>query len=173
MIPSVSTPVVTPKPAAAGAALAATRTAVPPSPESAPSSAGERAAANIRPESVKAVDAPDQTAVAPRLREQETAERTDRTEPALDKPAGPEPAFEESPLERQARLALEPSETNEAPAEDTSVQGAAATESSGSSPPVAPDEATPPPTPSERAEASLAETRTISEPHGPSVDVTR
>lgn len=67
--------------------------------QTARTSAGESAAANIRPETTRAIDAPDQAVVAQRLRDQETKQRADSV---IEEFAGPEPTFEESPLERQA-----------------------------------------------------------------------
>jgi hypothetical protein len=69
---------------------------------------GKAAASDIRPETASAVRAPDQLTVAPRLRDQETAERSERELTDKKAPTGPPPAFEESPLERQARVALDP-----------------------------------------------------------------
>ncbi|MGR3515021.1 MAG: hypothetical protein ACU0GG_19845 [Paracoccaceae bacterium] len=157
----------------------ATRTAHAHAPDTARSSGGETAAAHVTLDSAKAVTAPDQTAVAPRLRDQETAERTHRTPPGTDAPAGPPPAFEESPLERQARVAFDPPDQGVV-SEDTPPVGQAAP----------PDDAAieeaftlmeapvemvdPPPTPTEKAEASFAETKVMADPKAPgTVDMSR
>lgn len=154
--------------------LQATQTSIrPQAPEAARSSAGETAASNVKAETTKAVTAPDQTAVAPRLRDQENLERTERTVQLVDAPAGPPPAFEESPLERQARVAFEPpevpsdaSEAKEAPSDASSetdeTPKAAALEKIEEAP-----QQEPPPTRTERAEASFAETKTLSETREP------
>lgn len=70
--------------------------------------AGEAGAAKLRPETARAVDPARQTAVAPRLRDQETAERTDRRSLPDTGPTGPAPAFAETFLQRAARLAFVP-----------------------------------------------------------------
>lgn len=72
--------------------------------------AGETGAANLRPETARAVDPARQAAVAPRLRDQETAERTDRRSLPDTGPTGPAPAFAETFLQRAARLAFSPPE---------------------------------------------------------------
>lgn len=174
MIPAAS---VTGLPAKAGQPVAhhsAARTAHAHAPETARSSGGETAAAHVKLDSAKAVTAPDQTAVAPRLRDQETAERTNRTPHTKDAPTGPPPSFEESPLERQARVIFDPPDTKPDPAFDFAP--AAKTTEGESQPaeeqPRAEPPADPPPTPTERAEASFAETRTLSTAKEPAtVDV--
>lgn len=154
----------------------AARAAQPQAPETARGSAGEAGAANIRTETPNAIQAAEQSAVAPRLRDQEKAETSNRETPAKDAPTGPPPSFEESPLERQARVAFDPPEAEPgskpedsaepAPAEDTpsrsaSEQGETARKD-------------PPPTPTERAETSFAETQSLAEPKEPAkVDVAR
>ncbi len=74
------------------------------------SSAGEASAANLRTETARAIDAPGQSAVSPRLRDQETAERSNRLLAKNDRPTGPRPAFDESLLERRSRTAFDPPE---------------------------------------------------------------
>lgn len=141
-------------------------------------SVGETAASKVRLATANAVTAPDQTAVAPRLRDQETAERTERAAPEKDAPTGPPPTFEESPLERQARVAFDPPEPKVEPAYDLAPAVAAPETVPGieieNAPKIAQAEAPPdpPPTKSERAEASFAETKTMASPREPArVDV--
>lgn len=127
-----------------------------PAAETARASAGEKAAANLRTETHHAVKAAEQTPVAARLRDQEKAETTDRS---ADAPTGPPPAFEESPLERQARVAFDPPEPD--------AQGKTLPEDELTALPpegrdverVTPE---PPPSRTERAETSFAETRSLS-----------
>ena len=139
-------------------------------------SGGEPAAANRRSESTQAVQAAEQGAIAPRLRDQERAETTDRAVQRGDIPAGPPPAFEESPLERQARVALDPPEIpfGSEPAAVDPPDTAPKTDTADDRATLAParQEIDPPPTPTERAEASFAETRTIADRGEPvSVDL--
>lgn len=156
-------------PLAKGLSVATSHTA--PKPASTPqteaprSSGGEVSAANLRTETARAIDAAGQSAVAPRLRDQETIERSKRLPPKLDAPTGPPPAFDESVLERRSRTALDPPETV-APAKSVPPNKDAEAEEE---PPPAPVALTPetPPTPSERAEAGFAETRILSEPDQP------
>lgn len=145
------------------------------SPETARASVGEAAPSNVKLATASAVTAPEQIVVAPRLRDQETAERTERAAPAKDSPTGPPPSFEESPLERQARVALDPPDVKARPAFDV-VPTAAAKETDAETEEIraddrsgtARDEAVdPPPTPTERAEAGFAETRMLAEPPAP------
>lgn len=154
--------------------LQATQTSIrPQAPEAARSSAGEPAAANVKAETTKAVAAPDQTAVAPRLRDQENLERTERPAQLVDAPTGPPPAFEESPLERQARVAFEPPEIPSDAPEAKEPTPEASSESDESSKPMALEkleeapQQEPPPTRTERAEASFAETKSLSETREP------
>lgn len=157
----------------------AARTAQAHAPDMARSSGGESSAAHVNLETSEAVSAPDQAAIAPRLRNQETAERTARTPQAKDSPTGPPPSFEESPLERQARVAFDPPnhprppEPMQAPPAEAStvpilgpgfaVASSRQLEGSASAP-----------TNAERAEASFAETRTLAHPKEPAkVDVSR
>ncbi len=164
------------KPSQPAQGQTAARAAQPPAPETARTSAGEAGAANVRAETPNAVQAAEQTAVTPRLRDQENAETTDRELPSKDAPTGPPPAFEESPLERQARVALDP------PEKDVTVEPVEA----GSETAPTDDEQVsktendltqnidPPPTPTERAEVSFAETQSLAEPKEPAtVDVAR
>lgn len=176
MIPSVTTPAQAPKPAATNAPPTANKTTAPPAPETARGSIGEMAAWNLKAETALAVDAPDQAAVAPRLRDQETSERTDRVQADRDSPTGPPPAFEESPLERQARVALDPPETPntpDAPPDAELPETETARPDSNRQTDVNGD-IDPPPTRRERAEVSFAVTRTLSEPREPAaLDVSR
>ncbi len=145
-------------------------------------SMGETGPAKVTPLTSTAVSAPEQTATAPRLREQETAEQTDRSALPKDTPVGPPPTFDESPLERQARVALDPpdlttQETTDTPKDPSATNSAPETKEAGEVEIIsrpngdAPD---PPPTPTERAEASFAETRTLATPKDPTtVDVSR
>lgn len=71
-------------------------------------SAGEVAAAKVRTETTRAVDPARQAAAAPRMRDQETAEQSDRAALPDTGPTGPRPAFQETFLQRAARLALTP-----------------------------------------------------------------
>ncbi len=176
MLPAASPISSVAKPSQPATAQTATRSAHPQAPETARASTGETAAANVRTETPNALQAPEQTAVAPRLRDQETAERTERTDPPDDQPAGPEPAFEESPLERQARVALDPPDPSEAPVTAPELVSNSTDDAADT-----PEDASlvyadipvdPPPTPAEKAEASFTETIAISEPKEPStVDV--
>lgn len=162
------------------------RAHLPQAPETARSSAGEATAANVKTETAKAVTAPEQSAIAPRLRDQETTERSERAPLAKDAPTGPPPTFVESPLERQARVVFDPPDLNAMPQKSEAVPQIEAEprgEETGPSPepPVGAPEANaeappqdPPPTPTERAEASFQETITLSEPKEPaSIDVAR
>lgn len=155
MIPPVTTPALAPKPVAPQAPPTANKTVAPPAPDTARASIGESAAGNLRAETARAIDAPEQAAVLPRLRDQETSEQSARLPRDADKPTGPPPAFDESPLERQARVALEPEDVRPdpgAPPEETPPQTRRRE---------AAELAPPPPGPRERAEVSFAETRAI------------
>ncbi len=178
MLAAAPSPIAAAKPPLPVAAQTAQKTSQPQAPETARASAGETAAANIKSETVQALKAAEQGAVAPRLRDQERAESTDRLPHGIEAPAGPPPTFEESPLERQARVALEPpelsglAEPGQAAIEDADPDQATAPEMPAPTLSAAPANLDPPPTPSERAEASFAETRTISDHKAPaSVDV--
>lgn len=152
---------------------AALRTAQNQAPESARTSAGEAAAANVRPETVQAVRAAEQSAIAARLRDQEKAESTDRELPDVDTHTGPPPTFEETPLQRQARVAFDPPEIDTAtPPDATPADAEQPSDDDATAPQLA--QADPPPTPTERAEVSFAETQAISEEKPPAkVDVAR
>lgn len=169
MIPAVNTAGYAAKTVQSVTHSSAARVAQTAGPETARASTGESPAANVTLHSAKAVTAPEQAAVAPRLRDQETAEQTDRAPVSKDAPTGPPPTFEESPLERQARVAFDPPEAPVEPAfdlrPDVQVEDADR--------PIAEDEADlkaldappdPPPTPTARAEASFAETKTLATP---------
>lgn len=171
MIPSVNVP----GPPQAQMPAQPAQKATLPQADTARSSVGENAAANVRAETARAIDAPEQSSVAPRLREQETKERPDTV---FDELVGPEPTFEESPLERQARVALDPPEIVASP-EDTEVRSAepespAESDATAITVTQAPPFEDPPPTPSERAETSFAETRSLStEPKPATIDIAR
>lgn len=178
MIPAASVTGYAVKTAQPATLTSAARVAQMFAPEAARASAGETSAAQITMMTARAVTAPDQAAVAPRLRDQETAERTERAPQAKDAPTGPPPAFKESPLERQARIAFDPPEVPTLPepvARDVPNAVAAPSETDlGQSRLEAAPPADPPPTPTERAEASFAETRTISTPKEPAtIDMSR
>ena len=178
MFPAANVSTVAVKPVQPAPALTAQKTSQPQAPETARTSSGESAAANIKAETSIAVQATEQSAVAPRLRDQETAERTERSQPVKDQHAGPPPTFEESPLERQARVAFDPPEAEAAPLPKPVIDDAG--HSSESTP--APDEAPapeethfdPPPTRTEKAEASFSETRSLADQKEPAtVDLAR
>ncbi len=144
----------------------AARTAAPQAPETARTSAGETAAADVRAETAQAVKAAEQSAVAARLRD---GERTEDTERQKDVPTGPPPAFEESYLERLARVALEPPDEAAEPEEDRPAAEEGKEERAETS-----REAPPPPSPTDRAEVSFAETQAFTQPKEPAtVDVAR
>lgn len=165
MIASVTHPVALPKPAPQTAPPTAARTSIPPAPETIRGSIGERAAGNVRAETQRAIDAPEQAAVLPRLRDQERAEETERRLIENDLPTGPQPTFEETPLQRHARAALEPPDP--IAGRDDAMSGVTA--ASGNDKP-----AEPPPGPRERAEVSFAETRSLAvSPEGAAVDIAR
>ena len=169
MIPTVSAPGAAPP---STSPQAAQKTAQP-QPEAPRSSAGEVANTALRAETARAIDAPAQSSIAARLSEQETKERPDSV---FDDLVGPAPTFEESLLERQARVALDPPEIKAPPPETVESKEADGdvaeiAEPSAAEPPVFED---PPPTPTEKAEASFAETRTLSdEPKFATIDVAR
>lgn len=177
MIPSVTTSSIAPKPAASAAPPTANKTIAPAAPDTARASVGETAAGNVKAETARAIDAPEQSAVAPRLRDQETAEQSQRQPPDKDTPTGPPPAFEESPLERQARVALDPPEAKaerDAPPAEDATRMPETSRTAGREPADTAGDIAPPPTPRERAEVSFAETRTLSEPReAASFDVSR
>ncbi|MCG6883258.1 MAG: hypothetical protein LJE62_05830 [Silicimonas sp.] len=160
MLPAASSAGVAIKTAQPVVLQSAARTAQANAPETPRASAGEAAASNIPLETAKAVTSPEQSAVAPRLRDQENAEQSNRADLRKDVPTGPPPAFDESPLERQARLAFDPPEHPvEGPSRDSaSIEAGDAPEDVESD---AGYTIEPPPTRSERAEASFAETRNL------------
>lgn len=177
MFPAASVSSAAAKPAQPAQAQTAQKTTQPQAPETARTSSGESAAANVKAETTKAVQAPEQSSVAPRLRDQETFERTERVTNPKDLPAGPPPTFEESPLERQARVALDPPDQSVDPEDgfdpvDPDANPAPADAKDDAVAQNRTDQTDPPPTPTERAEASFSETKTISEDPTPaSVDV--
>lgn len=176
MFPAANVSSAVAKPVQSAPSQTTQKTSQPQAPETARTSSGESAAANIKAETTEAIKAPEQSSVAPRLRDQETAERTDRSYEAVEKPTGPPPTFEETPLERQARVALDPlvenvdagqSEPVTSNVEDNSApaSGVEASSDPGNQP-------DPPPTPTEKAEASFSETRTLTDAKEPAtVDI--
>ncbi len=180
MFPAANVSGAVAKPAQSAQPLTAQKTSQPQAPETARTSSGESAAANIKAETTVAIQAPEQSSVVARLRDQETAENTDRKFPPVDRPTGPPPTFEETPLERQARVALNPPDVEFEP--ETPPETPAPDQNVAREPEIEPkiqvaassEQPDPPPTRSEKAEASFTETRTISEPKEPaSVDVAR
>ena len=152
-------------PLAKGLSVATSHTApkatAAPTTEAPKSSAGEVSAGNLRTETARAIDAASQSAVAPRLRDQETVERSKRLPPRLDAPTGPPPAFDESVLERRSRTAFDPPDAavkteTEPPKED-------ADDDDTSAPFPVESKSDTPPNPREKAEAGFAETRAISD----------
>ncbi|MEQ9054855.1 MAG: hypothetical protein RLO38_09170 [Roseovarius confluentis] len=171
MIPSVTPPIIATKPASLDALQSANRTFAPP-PDAMRSSTGEASAANLRSETTKAIDAPTQSAVTPRLRDQEMAEHSDRLLQGADDPTGPPPAFDESPLKRQARVALKPPAIEIAIDPENDLSGNVDNIALAGEPDEDTEDPVPPPTPRERAEVSFSETRSIAQPpEPPSLDV--
>ncbi len=166
MFPAATVSSAAVKPVQPAPQLTAQKTSQPQAPETARTSSGESAAANIKAETAQAVQAPEQSSVAPRLRDQETAEQSERAKPVKDEHTGPPPSFEESPLERQARVAFDPpdkpDEADVQPAKEDQVaekpDESEPVKAESSEPP-----ADPPPTRTEKAEASFSETRTLAE----------
>lgn len=146
MIPPVTTTAISPKPITSQTPPTANRTLTPSGPDTARASVGEVAAGNVRAETARAVDAPEQSAVAPRLRDRETTEASQRLAREADAPTGPPPSFEESPLERQKRTAFEPPDIRPKP--DSAQQE-------------------PPGRAREQAEIGFAGTRALAEPREP------
>lgn len=178
MIPAVSPAGLALKTAQPPSLNSADRAAPAPASEAPRASAGEGTAARVTLLSASAVTGPDQSAVAPRLRDQETTERTERSRLPKDTPTGPPPAFKESPLERQARVAFDPPSAEPDPQIPSAPNAAAIPGGDGSKTGKKTEivmveaPAEPPPTPSERAEASFAETRALSTPKEPTtIDV--
>ena len=175
MFPSANAASVAVKPVQPVPMQTAQKTSQPQAPETARTSAGETAAANIKAETSQAVQAAEQSSVAPRLRDRETAERTDRTPPHKDAHTGPPPTFEESPLERQARVAFDPPDVPPVP-EDAPLPEAVdpdeAKEFAGAEAESLPAFKDPPPTPTERAEVSFSETKSLAKaPEPATIDV--
>ena len=163
MIPAAPAPIAAVRPPHPVAAQTAQKTTQ--APETTRTSAGEAGSSAVRSETVDAAKAAEQSTVAPRLRDQERAETSDRPVAWKDAPAGPPPAFEESPLERQARVALDPpDEVAAPPANDPVAEAPREPPDDEATPRPAPDRVDPPPTPTERAEASFSETRALSSP---------
>jgi hypothetical protein len=172
MIPSVSSPNFALKATVSTQPQTGIKTSLPGAPDIARTSVGETAAGNTRAETALAVEAPDQTPVPPRLRDQETAERSQRQKLDKDAPAGPRPAFDESLLERQVRLAFDPPESKTPTATATRDESPAKPELPADK--TSPDDIEIPPTPREKAEVSFAETRTMTDPRETAtVDVSR
>lgn len=168
MIPTVSAPVLSARGQHPANVMTAQKTAQPTAPETARASAGE-VGARIRAETTLAIDAPEQTAVAPRLRDQETAERTARQRMARDAPTGPPPAFDESLLERQIRTAFEPPEQDPSPTAELATKPPADLPDPTSKPVSDPaGQATDfPEARTERAQAGFAESRALLDPREP------
>ncbi|MDA8586900.1 hypothetical protein N9L47_11675 [Rhodobacteraceae bacterium] len=175
MFPAANASSVFAKPVQPAPTQTAQKTSQSQAPETARTSAGESSAANIKAETSQAIQAPEQSSVVARLRDQEKSESTDRAAQVKERPAGPPPSFKETPLERRARVALEPPEVPEVPDEtDAALESAVADDApnlelvddaiSESQPAVVSD---PPLTRTEKAEASFSETRSLSEPKDP------
>ena len=118
MLPPVSAPGPTPSPTKKASSTASTLVG--------PGSFGgtriEAGPSGTRPETTRMVEAARQAPLAQRLRDNDTRKGLI---PADELPAGPPPAFRETPLERQVRTAFEPpdmaakAETGRAPAKLT------------------------------------------------------
>ena len=170
MLPAASPIGTAVKPAQPATAQTAIRTTQPQAPETARTSAGETAAANVRTETPNAIQAAEQSSVAPRIRDQETIETTDRADPPKDDPTGPDPAFKESPLERQARVVFDPPDLTEAPTRPATQADTRETDTREADPSLEAAEVTidAPPTPTEKAEAGFTETVAMAESKEPS-----
>lgn len=162
MIPTVSAPALSSRGQYPTNPMTALKTAQPSAPETARASAGETGAV-IRAETTLAIDAPEQTAVAPRLRDQETAERTARQRLARDAPTGPPPAFDENLLERQVRTAFEPPKQVAPPTVGPATTSLDELPAPASKPAPVPDDTTNdfPEARTERAQAGFAESRAL------------
>ncbi|MDJ1016952.1 MAG: hypothetical protein QNJ35_10605 [Paracoccaceae bacterium] len=179
MISAVSTSVTPIKPAETGQPPASSKSAQPPQPGAARASAGEAPRASLRAETARAIDPPEQLPAAQRLRDRETDETSGRP-PLGDGPTGPPPAFQESPLERQVRVALDPPdlppelEPAAPSAEETEVfepAGAPGKRQEETTEPVRGETA---PARFTRAETGFAETRSIAEdPAASSLNLSR
>ena len=171
MFPAATVSSAAVKPVQPAPNVTAQKTSQPQAPETARTSTGESAAANIKAETSQAVQAPEQSSVAPRLRDQETAENSQRSDPVKEDHTGPPPSFEESPLERQARVAFDPPDVP-ATSEDVPPPVETAPDDLDDAEAAKAERADPPPTSSEKAEASFSETRTLAEAREPvTVDV--
>lgn len=158
-------------PLAKGLSVATSHTApkatATPQTEAPRSSAGEVSAANLKTETARAIDAPGQSAVSPRLRDQETAERSNRLSAKYDAPTGPRPTFDESLLERRSRTAFDPPEiadqakSTPPPGISASNNGADETVKDVEAPPRVPSKVT------AQAEEGFAEALVLSEPGKP------
>ena len=120
-------------------------------------SSGETSSANIRMDTLQPVTAAEQSSAIAHLRDQETAEHLRNGIVAKDAPTGPPPAFDETPLERQIRIAFQPPEVADA----KTIADKGTSQDFDDQPD---DTLTVPPSPAERAETAVAETRAISEP---------
>ena len=173
MIPAISAPVTaTSAGTPAGSAQPANTTSPKPV-QVAPSGRGETAAAATQAATARAVEAPPQAVLALRLRDGETAE----TEPAPDKPAGPPPTFDETILQRDARLAREPAAlASKADTEKTQQLEPDTSDDASDGPgkPEGPARANDVSAASRKAEETFSETKKIAQPPEPaSVDVSR
>lgn len=150
MIPSLAMPSVAP--------TTATQTVAKPAPsvqaDGARSSMGETGPAQLRAEIANSIDPPAQGKAAAALLNDASPPKITQKDIDDEAPAGPPPAFDETILARQARVALDP--TNEAPQK-----------SEDAAPPVTIGA---PPSPTERAESAVAETRAIAEPSEATLD---
>ena len=138
-------------------------------PQPAAVAAGEAGPANVRTETLRAVDAAKQAALPQKLREGETGEGRAR---GKDLPVGPPPAFEETLLEQRARLALEPPDLRGeiVESDQTDVPNEASVAEVGAAEPRGEEDAQDPD--AIRAEAGFAESRRLAEgPASASVDV--
>ncbi|QMU58157.1 MAG: hypothetical protein GKR98_08095 [Boseongicola sp.] len=132
MLPAIQTPTVTLQPSVT--VQTAAKAAQPAMVGAPRSSSGEVSVANVKTETARAIDAAEQSNVAPRMRDQETAERSRRV-PREQLTAGPHPAFEESILERQARVAMEPKEMQSSGSDDRDISVHEKEESLSDAPP--------------------------------------
>ena len=171
MIPSVSANVAPQRPVPVTVAQTTARPAAP----TGQGGSGKVAASNIRPETASAVRAPDHLTVAPRHLDQDTAECSERELTDKKAPTGPPPALEERPLERQARVALDPPDVTPEPEAEVEVMSVGEFEDAPGGDTADggdPAQIDPPLTPRDRAEVSFSETRAIADPVKPaSVDV--
>lgn len=170
MIPAATGNSPTLKPTQAVASQTGLRSNASQAMEAARSSIGESTATKAV-ETQNAITAPVQSGAVARLRDQETTERTGRTPSTKDAPTGPPPSFEESPLERQARVAFDPPDTDmtddvQQPETDATKPDETTGEKKALS--LGSDDLT------ERAEAGFAETKQLAEPpKSANLDVSR